>query len=311
MGKSRRARRSFGYNFNDSYWQSDAYNRTVFQALRAQAIGLALNRFRYDGLPDTCDVRYLEMQLLFKGCATIAQPAGNDRFWVTLQACQDGRYNMYGDPSHWRAIGENGTSFACDNRNAVMIWDNSYRYPVMQQIDVWCRELADVIRTKQINRMHVKTPLIIETPQEQEQQAINLYKQIAGGEPAVIATRGIESIQLKVHDMGVSYLGEELSAEERNIWSRIYLILGIDNATAKAERMVAEEIKSYKAPTEIQRLDYLECRRRAFDKFNRRFGFDVKVVQNDDTFSDTYNYQRDIARIMQDVQVTDDVAEGE
>lgn len=307
---SRKDRRVLGYN-PDRYWQSNDYNSRVFDALRAQAVALAMNRFKWVGLPDSCDPRYLEMQLLFKGKATIAHPRNNDTLWCSLQCVGNTMPNMYGNPSGWRAIGDNGTDFECDNTNGVIVYDNSFRYPPMAQVDMWVRELTDVIRTKQINRMHCKTPYIIECPQEMVQQAENLFKQITGNEPGIIASRGLEMIQLKVHNTEVPLYVDELTAEERNIWARIYAHLGIANATAKAERMVAEEVKLYHEPTEIMKMDYLGCRRRAAEELNQRFGFDIKVVSNEDTYSKTYNYNRDMQQIMEDLEISGEVGDAD
>ena len=309
---NRRERRANGIiGAPDRYFQSADYNTRVYEALRAQAIGLALNRFKWVGLPETCDQRYLELQLLFKGCATIAHPRQSPDMWCTLQCAPNGIPNMYGNPTAWHCIGDNGTDFEADPTTGVVIYDNSLRFPPIMQIEMWVRELTDVIRTKQINRLHCKTPFIIECPQEMQQQAANIFKQISGNEPGIIVSRGFEAINLKVHQTGAVLLTEELTAEERNIWARIYAHLGIANATAKAERMVAEEVKLYHEPTEIMKMDYLACRRRAAQELNDRFGFDVRIVSNEDTYSKTYNYTRDMQQIMEDLDTVVSMQPGD
>lgn len=59
---------------NDArYWQSAAYNQELALIYEDWLMGLALSRFRWEGLPDTCDARYLEWTLMTNGVATIAR----------------------------------------------------------------------------------------------------------------------------------------------------------------------------------------------------------------------------------------------
>ena len=89
-------------------------------------------------------------------------------------------------------------------------------------------------------------------------------------------------------------IGEELTAEEENIWNEIYLALGIAHQTYKNERMIEDEVRSQKEPSEFVRLDSLNCRREAARKLNDRFGEyldkEIKVIWDYDNASENYNY---------------------
>ena len=270
MSKSRKMRRcnSFGL---DNYWQTSDYNSALFMMYRQQIIKLAMNRFKWVNLPPTCNERYLEMTLLFQGIATIAFPSKQRGTFYSTQVAQMSPPNVYDNPTKWLSVGNNGWRFKCSNRNGVIVWDNRARYPLMQMVDMWARELVDIRRTKQLNRMHVKTPYLIKCSPEQEQQAENIYKQMAGGEPAIITTTGIENIDIDVIKTDVPYLGEELTAEEINTWQQIYQMLGIENLTFKAERMVQDEVNKRDEPSDLMALDGLNCRREACEQLNERF----------------------------------------
>lgn len=270
MSKSRKMRRcnSFGL---DNYWQTSDYNSALFMMYRQQIIKLAMNRFKWINLPPTCNERYLEMTLLFQGIATIAFPSKQRGTFYSTQVAQMSPPNVYDNPTKWLSVGNNGWRFKCSNRNGVIVWDNRARYPLMQMVDMWARELVDIRRTKQLNRMHVKTPYLIKCSPEQEQQAENIYKQMAGGEPAIITTTGIENIDIDVIKTDVPYLGEELTAEEINTWQQIYQMLGIENLTFKAERMVQDEVNKRDEPSDLMALDGLNCRREACEQLNERF----------------------------------------
>jgi hypothetical protein len=265
---------------------------------RQQIIKLAMNRFKWINLPPTCNERYLEMTLLFQGIATIAFPSRQRGTFYSTQVAQMSPPNVYDNPTKWFSVGNNGWRFKCSNSNGVIVWDNRARYPLMQMVDMWARELVDVRRTKQLNRMHVKTPYLIKCSPEQEQQAENIYKQMAGGEPAIITTTGIENIDIDVIKTDVPYLGEELTAEEINTWQQIYQMLGIENLTFKAERMVQDEVNKRDEPSDLMALDGLNCRREACEQLNNRFGdyleAPITCVWAKDNISQNFNFMSNI-----------------
>ena len=297
MSKSRKMRRCNNFKL-DSYWQTSDYNSALFMMYRQQIIKLAMNRFKWINLPPTCNERYLEMTLLFQGIATIAFPSRQRGTFYSTQVAQMSPPNVYDNPTKWLSVGNNGWRFKCSNSNGVIVWDNRARYPLMQMVDMWARELVDIRRTKQLNRMHVKTPYLIKCSPEQEQQAENIYKQMAGGEPAIITTTGIENIDIDVIKTDVPYLGEELTAEEINTWQQIYQMLGIENLTFKAERMVQDEVNKRDEPSDLMALDGLNCRREACEQLNNRFGDYLEApatcIWAKDNISQNFNFMSNI-----------------
>lgn len=297
---------------NKVYWQASELNQRYQQFFKQQLIQLALARFRWINLPKTCDARYLEKCLLFEGMATIAAPKiegkPNYKTFVSLKASPNG-INMYGDATNWRAIGENGTDFTVDNNNGVMIYDNMLRSAQVYNFALLAYDMADILRTKQVNRIHVKTPVILVCDQTYKQQAINLMSQTAGNEPAVIAIKnGFNNLDVQALQTGVPYLGAELQEDLMNTWNMAFTFLGINNLPFKTERQTADEIKDYEEPTELLSLNPLSCRRTACDAFNDRFATLVygketpkklQCVWNQDIESDTYNVMNNYAKMLE------------
>ena len=275
--------------FGNTYWQSENYTRRMYNALRSQVLSMALMRFKWLNLPETCDERFLEYTLLFEGAATIAHPKSQPKTFYSTQAMQKGHWNIYQEPVKWDSYGLNGWRFPVTPANGVMVYDNMLRVPVLDLIDLHVRELVDIMRTKQINRMHVKTPWIVTAPQDKELDATNLIKQVIGGEPAVLGTQGLRDIEFETIPLQAPYLGQELTADELNVWNRIYSALGISNLTFKAERQIEDEVSAQAEPTDLMALSPLTARRYAAEKLNKRFGLNIKVVWRKDNESDNYN----------------------
>ena len=276
------------------YWETEQYNNQVFMMYRNQIMALAINRYRWLNLPKTCNTRWLEWLLLTRGCATIAAPSNikilRDKLY-TLECIQFGEPNAYNDPSRWIAKGSTGRiQFNCTRKNGVWIWDNMTRYPILERVEIWARELTDVMRTKQVNRFHQKIPFILSGSNKQKNQMLNFIKQMSGYEFAVLTNEAFEGIEPKILSTGVPYLGTELTIEERNIWSNVYASLGIKNLTFKAERMVQDEIDTQQAPTDLMALDGLQPRREAAQHLNDIFGTNIQVIWNQDNLSQNFNF---------------------
>lgn len=276
------------------YWQSQNFNQLAFVAYRQQLLSLALSRFRWEGLPPTCNERFLEYTLLFNGCATIAFPKKQKGVFYSTQVVEQSPPNVYDNPSKWRSVGNNGWSFNVTNKNGVFLYDNKLRRSILTTIDFFALELQDIAATRRLNRMHQKTPYTITAPQGKELDIINAYKQLTGNEPAMLGYSSMmDDINVGTINTQVTFIGEELDAAEINAWSRIYAFLGIPSLPFKAERQVEDEVKSNKAPSELSLLDPLSCRREAADKLNARFSEyldePIRVYFNRDIETDNFN----------------------
>lgn len=279
---------------SDIYWQSAYYNTQIYYTWRDVLLNLAIARFKWINLPPTCDARYLEYTLLTQGCATIAFPRSQRGVFYSTMMTTQGKPNVYDNPSRWRSIGNNGWNFNVSARNGVVIYDNMSRFPKMQAIDIYARELADIMRTKQINRMHQKKPFALKGAQTQQNDMLNLYKQVVGNEPAVFLYDDMQGIEVDKIDLTVPFLGKELQADFTNTLNSIYFILGIPNLPFKTERQIEDEVTSLGAATEISLMSPLSERRRACDKLNNRFSMyldkPIEVIWNEDTISDNMNF---------------------
>lgn len=298
-----------------SYWQSSRINRALYACFVTQAENVALSRFKWLGLPPTCDERWLERCLLFEGQATIAFPANMPGTFFSTKCAQSGPLNVYDNPTQWRSVGNDGWSFEVNNANGVMVYDNLNRTPVMNQIDVMCRELVDCFRTKQINRMQQRSPYIIKGPRNKKFDLTQVIKQLFGGEPAVVGYQSMmDDISIEAINTQVPYLGKELQEDYENIWNQIYLLLGIRNLPYKSERRIESEVRTQNEPSDFNRLTALMARRQACDQLNRRFGDylaePVRVVWNADNESENHDLATNMAKAAEAFDMKLDLAKA-
>ena len=302
---SKRNRKNKQQFFSDRFWESASYNALAYQKNFDMLLSLAINRFRWEGLPETCDARYFEKQLHRTGIATLSHRRGDDvPVFTTLNAMPYGEYNMYGLPTKWRAVGYDGlTDYEVDGTNGELCYYSYARVSPWNAIEIYARKMAHYERTEDVNLTQQMKPFIGIAPQEKRMELVNLLKQVEGGEPAILGDDGLRQLvdNVTVLDLKVPLITEELARSKQNVLSDALMFLGIPHlAFEKGERMIEDEARANTAPTDIMLLDCLDARREFCDKVNRKFGLNVRVFFNQDWESYNFNYRNNIEAQAQD-----------
>ena len=304
MGKRNRKRKDNQF-YADNFWESDSYNFRAYNKNLDMLLALAINRFRWTGLPDTCDARFLEKTLHRTGIATLSfkrdEPTA---IYTTLQAMIQGTYNMYGLPVSWRAVGFDGlTDYDVDDENGVLCYYSYARICPWNALEIYARKMAHYERTEDVNLSQQMKPFIGIAPQEKRLELVNLLKQVQGGEPAILGDDGLLDLvkNVTVIDTKVPLITEELARSHQNVLNQALLYLGIPHlAFEKGERMIEDEARANTAPTNVMLLDCLNARREFADKCNKKFGLNIHVYFNDDFESYNFNYLNNIESQAQD-----------
>lgn len=285
------------------FWQSDVFNRRSEAKNLSMLLSLAINRFRWTGLPETCDERFLEMTLHRCGVATICHPESMPDIWQTLIANPYGEFNAYGIPIKWRATGYDQTNYNVSSANGELVYYSFSRTNPWNALEIYARKLTHYERTEDVNLFHQSKPMVLIAPQEKKLEVTNLLKQVSGFEPAVLGDGNFANLAANVTkiDTGVPLIVEDLARAKQNVFNDALLYLGIPHlAFEKGERMIEDEARANTAPTNIMLLDCLQARRQAARELNRRFGFNIEVFFNDDWESYNFNYTNNVESLAQD-----------
>ena len=300
--RNRKKREGF---YSATFWASESYNFRAFHKNLDMLLSLAINRFRWVGLPETCDARYLEKILHRTGLATLSYKRDEPtRIYTTLQAMPYGQYNMYGLPTQWRAVGFDGlTDYECDSENGELCYYTYSRTSPWNTLEIFARKLAHYERVEDVNLSNQMCPRVYIAPQEKKLELINLLKQVEGGEPAVLGDKNLLDLVNNVTTIDNSnpIMVEELARGYQNCLNNALLYLGIPHlAFEKGERMIEDEARANTAPTNIMLLDCLQARREFANKANEKFGLDIQVYYNEDLESYNFNYLNNVEQMAQD-----------
>lgn len=296
MGK----RKNRGRESSPYYWQTDEYNALCYQVNMDLLLAIAVNRFRWEGLPSTCDPRYLEIQLHRAGIATICHREDMPDVWQSLIASPSGTWNDYGIPTKWRARGYGSTEYEVTPATGELVYYSQTRLNPWGAITQFATKLTHIQRTADVNLMHQQKPWVMLMPQEKKMELENIYKQVSGYEPVILGDSANRSL-LELNngncftlDLKVPYIGKELSEQYQQTLNQYLLYMGVPHIMfEKSERMITEEATAGNATTNIVLKNCLDSRRWACRKLRElapeTFG-DLQVYLNDDWESYNYNY---------------------
>lgn len=287
-------------NGSPYYWQTDDYNTLCYNVNVDMLLAIAMNRFRWEGLPPTCDPRFLELQLHKVGIATICHSADAPDVWQTLMAMPQGEWNDYGIPTKWRAKGWNGNEYDVTPVTGELVYYSQTRLNPWGAITQFATKLTHIQRTSDVNLFHQQKPWIMLMPQEKKMELVNLIKQTAGYEPVILGDSSNKALldlnegNCFTLDLRVPFIGKELSEQYQNVLNQYLLYMGIPHIMfEKGERMITEEATAGNSTTNILLKNCLDARRWACKQLRRIapdvFG-DTYVYLNDDWESYNYNY---------------------
>lgn len=245
---------------------------------------LSISNFKWSGLPDSVNVRFLEQALFDKGCAVFFYEDIMEQY-LALWASFTTGFNVYGDWTGYQAKGFNNyLSRRLDSSDSVLIYNNMLHRSTFPIADMYARRLYQLDRTIDINVKNTRQPKLILCDERQRVSMENLIMQIDGGYNNIYADKALNLEMIKVLDLSAPYLCDKIQQLKTDLWNEALTYLGISNSVVnKKERMITDEILTNQGGIFASRASRLYERQEAADKINKLFGLNISVDFNDAT----------------------------
>lgn len=274
-------------------WQALGDNNRAVATWEYRLQSLAMSCFKWEGLPEDIDPRFIEYVLLYGGIGGMFE-MGNGQL-AFAPATPVGKLNMYYNPNKIMLLPINGGSpwyrhayyfvkeLATGNilvpPDAAVCFDNETRTPLIPIVREFARRLANIDRKVDININAQATPFLIIAEEESRKDAINLYKQLGGNEPLIIANKGIAgALSASVFSTEAPYVADKMLVDQQKIINQYLTFIGIDNSNIeKKERLIDAEATSNNEEIMLMRLSRLAPRRRFAAAASEMFGRDITV----------------------------------
>ena len=267
-----------------NFVESLALNNQTYGQYLSLFTELAISQIGYEGLPDTVDPRYLELELFINGSAVYFEDDVTGDH-LALSLLPSGNFDVYGNPVSRRAYSRYNNYQAELNRsNSVIIWNNMLHTGSAMDAMLYARRMYTLDRVIDVNANAQKTPVLVRATEQQRLTLKNVYKEYDGNSPVIFADKDLDPNSLRVLTTGAPYVADKLYQLKTQYWNEALTRLGISNVnTQKKERLISDEVSRTQGGTIASRFSRLESRKQAIDKINQMFGLNIKVFFREDT----------------------------
>ena len=246
---------------------------------------LALAVYKWEGLPESMNERFLEQTLYNFGRAIFVNDP--ELGYINLKCTPGDSLNIYELPTKYECYSLNYSKMF-DAADVVLVRNNYDMRPTSLTIQLFARRLYNAERTMEVNVNAQKTPVLVLCDESQRLTMKNVYMQWEGNTPVIYGNKNLRAEDIKVLSTAAPYVTDKLSAYKRNVWGEALSFLGINNVeTEKAERLTKDEVNANNQLIETAAQVGLLARQQAADEANRRFWngkYNVKVKMR--TFSE-------------------------
>lgn len=155
-------------------------NQTEFLNVYAMLVNEALDRYKFNNLPDTVNERVLIESLLWYGAVGFFVKSGNI---LALPGMPTASFTLYGDPTEMIVYGRNGytetiklyipngddsklvrssiNGTAPEEGTGVWVRENKMVFPFINYCIEYADKIADTLRTLDTTRMNIKRPYVV------------------------------------------------------------------------------------------------------------------------------------------------------
>lgn len=254
---------------------TDLLNDLTFKILFDKFKLIAINTFKWEGLPEGIDERFIEEVLFENGKVLFFKDP--EMSFMCLPAEDGNKLNVYNQPLSYRAIGLNyNKEYSRDN--CVLIENNKLKIKTADIVMFYVNKLTEAERTMDVNVKANKTPIIFACDDKDVLTFKRIFQQVDGNVPSIFADKNLNLDSIQAFDTKVKFLCNELMDYKKAVENELLTFLGFNNIPVeKRERLITDEAKSnnelIQSFVELQ----LEARQRACDKINTMYKLNIKV----------------------------------
>lgn len=259
------------YDFRDKKRNLDSFIR--YMLVRT------LQMFKYEGLPETLPAEELEKMLQVEGFAFVTEHEGN---LYAFTGGLGGVQGVYGEPTEIvvssPALSLNKTFRI--NDEGVLIPNDYMRIGLIPLISQYGTILTENIITMILSTINKRTNNLISVNDDNTAESARLYlKKLEDGELGfIMENRLYESLKAKPTVEHSSTRLVDLIELHQYTKASLYNELGLNsNFNMKKERMISQEIEINSNSIYPLVDNMLECRQKAVDKINKKYGTSITV----------------------------------
>lgn len=239
---------------------------------------LAMNRFKWENLPEGIESRHIEEGLFKNGQVAFVKDDKNGLLCLPCSRSSD--LNVYGEATKYNVVGI-GYNEMFDANDMVRIMTNDNATPTVLKVIYYSGLIDEIERTGYMNLKLHRIPWIIATTKETELSLKAIMEKVDNFEEHIFVDSKITNggdIGTKAIDTNTPFLIDKLRTEKNEVLNEFLSWLGLNNTqNNKKERMLVDEINVNNNYI-LMNLDIeYKNRLKACEEINKKFGLNISV----------------------------------
>lgn len=249
---------------------------------------IALSRFKWKGLPITCNERALEETLYFYGRAVFFDDY--ELGYCHTPVSLTGPFNIYFESIKRRAYSFDNFQRDLTIYDSVLIKNNHTMTPDYMAVWSYAPKIANALRAIDVHLETLKRPFMIQCLEKEKPSVERALNDIFKNKTVVVGTKLADANKFQVIDLNVQSHLTDFWSTAKNYFNQVFNELGIrNNFSEKRERLVTTEVQGEENSTRHALEAALNERQIACEEINQRFGLNVSVEANElNTFAEEY-----------------------
>lgn len=238
---------------------------------------IALSLFEWEGLPESCNARFLEKSLYSFGQALFVEDP--ELGFLTLKCTPSGDLNYYDEPLSYTANGV-GYHREFTKDDCVVIRNNCIERATDWSVVLFASRLTEAERTIDTNIKGQKTPYIVRCDNKDLLTMKNIIKQKDDNELTIFGSKSLNLDAIKVFPTVSPFIADKVQEYKQQIWNEFYTFCGLNNEggnVQKKERMLTDEVNANNEVILINGKSMLNSRKDACKLINEKYGLTVSV----------------------------------
>lgn len=257
-------------------------NTIMFHDYYARLKAIALSVFEWEGLPETCNARFLEDCLFTYGQAVFVDDP--EMSFLNLKVTPADTLNVYNEPLAFTAYAT-GYSKVFNADDCVLIRNNYLDKSTDSTIIIFAEKLAELDIAATVNIKAQKTPVLIRCDEKTRMSLEAVYNQFEGNRPVIWGSKSLQEKPLDVMRTEAPFIADRLREEKRAVWNEALEFLGLNTnpSDKKKERLIVTEVNANNEQIDIQGSTMLLTRQQACEAINKKYGLNVSVKKRIET----------------------------
>ena len=271
-------------NPNNSKWATNEamrakrYKYLMYQRMLTE---LALNRFKWYGIPPEIDPTFIERTLLFRSLCIFTNDT--ELGYIALPGSPANMVDIYGNPQAFTLMSVNGKySKTIPNTECVPIYPNLLRSSDIDVVALYAMLFSEIAQTLDINTIQLRNPIVFSGPASMRKTMQTIQDQLSDGAFSFLENSAADMVEVKAFQSELhpdNLVNTQLFKQK--LWNECMTYLGINNANQdKAERLVSDEVSANDSQVIASRLSAITARNNAADVINERYGLEVSCEWN-------------------------------